>query len=139
MAVASDEVPVGAVITVAGEVVARACNASVAANDPTAHAEILALREAAGVVGNYRLADAVLYATLEPCAMCFGAIVHARVPRVVFGVADPKSGVLGGAMDLRGAAVFNHRPEVTGGVMEDECAALLQAFFRERRPRQSAG
>ncbi len=139
-AAVAGEVPVGAVVVIAGEIVARAHNAPLASNDPTAHAEILALRRAAAACGNYRLSgrgepgDAVLYVTLEPCAMCFGAMVHARVSRLVFGAADPKSGVLGGAVDLRRTAAFNHHPEVTGGVLADECAALLHAFFEQRRP-----
>ena len=138
LAAAAGEVPVGAVITVDGEVVARTRNASIGDTDPTAHAEIIALSRAAQAISNYRLNDAVLYVTLEPCAMCFGAMVHARVSRLVFGAADPKSGVLGGAIDLRGAAAFNHHPEVAGGVLEDECAAVLQTFFMQRRTQQRA-
>lgn len=133
---AAGEVPVGAVVVAAGEVVARAHNASVSSNDPTAHAEILVLRRVAALHGNYRLNGldgAVLYVTLEPCAMCYGAMVHARVPRLVFGATDPKSGVLGGVVDLRDAAVFNHYPEVTGGMLADECAALLRTFFEQKR------
>ena len=132
-AAAANEVPVGAVVAVGGEVIARAANAAISTNDPTAHAEILALRDAARALGNYRLAGATLCVTLEPCAMCFGAMVHARVSRVVFGAADPKSGVLGGATDLHGIAAFNHRFEVGNGVLEDECAALLRDFFVHRR------
>lgn len=133
LAADSGEAPVGAVVAVGEEIVARARNAPVAASDPTAHAEILALREAGRALGNYRLTDAVLYVTLEPCAMCFGAAIHARVRRLVFGAGDPKSGVLGGAGDLRAAVAFNHRPEISAGVLADECAALLRAFFEERR------
>ncbi len=139
LADAAGEVPVGAVVAAGGEVVARAYNMSVAANDPTAHAEILALRAAGAAVGNYRLTGAAVYVTLEPCAMCFGALVHARVARLVFGAADPKSGVLGGAMELRGGAAFNHRLEVTGGVLAGECAALLQGFFADRRRQPRGG
>ena len=141
-AAAIDEVPVGAIVAVAGEVVALAHNESRSLNDPTAHAEILALRRAAVVCGNYRLSgfgDAVLYVTLEPCAMCFGAAIHARVSRLVFGAADPKSGVLGGTVDLRGIKAFNHRPEVTEGVLAGECASVLHAFFEQRRLRQAGG
>jgi len=127
------EVPVGAVLVLSGDMIARAGNAAIGANDPTAHAELTVLREAAAAVGNYRLTDAVLYVTLEPCAMCFGAMVHARVARVVFGAADPKSGVLGGAIDLRDAVSFNHHPEVVGGVLAAECAALLKMFFADKR------
>ncbi len=133
LAADSGEAPVGAVVAVGKEIVARAGNAPIAASDPTAHAEVLALREAGRVLGNYRLTGAVLYVTLEPCAMCFGAAVHARVRRLVFGAGDPKSGVLGGAGDLRDAVAFNHRPEVSGGVLAGECAALLQAFFEDKR------
>ena len=127
------EVPVGAVLALSGDVVARAGNAAISTNDPTAHAELMVLREAAAAVGNYRLTDAVLYVTLEPCAMCFGAMVHARVARVVFGATDSKSGVLGGAIDLRDAVSFNHHPEVVGGVLSAECAALLKTFFASKR------
>ena len=138
LAADSGETPVGAVVAAGQEVVARARNAPIGASDPTAHAEVLALREAARVIGNYRLTGAVLYVTLEPCAMCFGAAVHARIRRLVFGARDPKSGVLGGVLDLRAAAVFNHRPEVSGGVLAEDCAALLQAFFEDRRERKQA-
>jgi tRNA(Arg) A34 adenosine deaminase TadA len=129
------ETPVGAVILdpASGEIVARAANAPIAANDPTAHAEILALRAAAARLGNYRLTGLSLFVTLEPCAMCAGAISHARIGRLVFGAQDPK----GGGVD-HGPRVFAHktchwRPEVTGGVLADESAALLRDFFRQRR------
>jgi tRNA(adenine34) deaminase len=129
------EVPVGAVVVVSDEIVARACNQPITATDPTAHAEVLALRAAAASVGNYRLTDAVLYVTIEPCLMCVGALVHARVREVVFGAAEPKTGALVSAVrgvDLPG---LNHRFTVTGGVLEDECRGLMQEFFRERRKR----
>jgi tRNA(adenine34) deaminase len=133
------EVPIGAVVVVGDAIVARGCNQPITAVDPTAHAEVLALRTAAAAVGNYRLTDAVLYVTIEPCLMCVGALVHARVREVVFGAAEPKTGALvstvGGA-DLPG---LNHRFGVTGGVLEDECRDLLQAFFRERRRRMQGG
>ena len=132
-ALAADEVPVGAVVVANGEVISRAHNSSIAMNDPSAHAEMLALRRAARSLGNYRLNDAVVYATLEPCAMCFGAMVHARIGRLVFGAMDPKSGVLGGGVDLRDAAIFNHRPRISPGVLEDECADCLRVFFDEKR------
>ena len=127
------EVPIGAVIVVDDQIVARACNQPIAAVDPTAHAEVLALRAAAASVGNYRLTDAVLYVTIEPCLMCVGALVHARVREVVFGASEPKTGALVSA--VRGAELpgLNHRFVVTGGVLEDECRALMQEFFRERR------
>ena len=128
------EVPVGAVVVGShGEVLGRGCNAPVSLVDPTAHAEILALREASRKMGNYRLVDATLYVTLEPCPMCLGAILHARVRRLVFGAADPKGGAAGGVVDLTRVPAFNHYVEVTGGVREEECAGLLRRFFQERR------
>ena len=129
------ETPVGAVVfdPVAGEIVARACNAPIGRHDPTAHAEVLALREAAGRRGNYRLTGLTLVVTLEPCAMCAGAISHARIGRLVFGAEYPKCGAV-----VNGPRVFDQptchwRPEVAGGVMAEESAAMLRAFFRERR------
>jgi tRNA(adenine34) deaminase len=130
---ASGEVPVGAVLVVDGIVVARAFNQPIGRTDPTAHAEILVLREAAEAVGNYRLVNGTLYVTIEPCLMCVGALVHARVREVVFGAAEPKTGALVSAvagLDLPG---LNHRFVVTPGVCADECRELMQAFFRERR------
>jgi tRNA(adenine34) deaminase len=127
------EVPVGAVLVVAGEVIARAANAPLARNDPTAHAEILVLREAGQRLGNYRLPGSTLYVTLEPCPMCAGAMVHARVERLVFGAADPRTGAAGSVFDLTRDARLNHQLAVTGGVLESEAAALLQDFFRQRR------
>ncbi len=130
---AAGEVPVGAVVAVNGKVVARAHNRPIAMNDPSAHAEILALRQAARSLGNYRLNNAVVYVTLEPCAMCFGAMVHARIARLVFGATDPKSGVLGGGIDLRDAFIFNHRPEIEASVLGNECADCLRMFFENKR------
>lgn len=130
---AAGEVPVGAVVVYDGDLLAAAGNAPVAANDPSGHAEIRALRAAAEAAGNYRLPGTTLYVTLEPCLMCVGALVHARVERVVFGAADPKGGAAGSAVagfDLPG---LNHRPVVTGGVLAEECGELLRAFFRSRR------
>ena len=130
---ASGEVPIGAVLVVDDHIVSRAFNQPIGAVDPTAHAEILVLREAARLVGNYRLTEAVVYVTLEPCLMCVGALVHARVREVVYGAAEPKSGALVSAVrgpDLPG---LNHRLAVTGGVLEEPCRELVQAFFRERR------
>lgn len=129
----SEEVPVGAVVVIGGNVVGRGSNCPIAANDPTAHAEINAIREAAAKVGNYRLAGATLYVTLEPCAMCVAAIAHARIARVVFGAYDDKSGALGGALDLAAEKGLHHRIEVNGGLLADECAELLQQFFADRR------
>jgi tRNA(adenine34) deaminase len=133
-AYASGEVPVGAVVAdSSGAIVARAANAPIATHDPTAHAEILALRAAGRASGNYRLSGSTLYVTLEPCAMCVGAIVHARVARLVFAAADPKSGACGSALDLTGSGAFNHRFEISRGVLQEESAALLRQFFAERR------
>lgn len=127
------EVPVGAVVVANGEVLARAHNQPVALQDPTAHAEILALRQAAHVRGNYRLPDVDLYVTLEPCAMCAGALVQARVRRLVYGVDDPKAGAVRSCARLLEAPYLNHRVEVRAGVLADACAALLEKFFAERR------
>jgi tRNA(adenine34) deaminase len=133
-AYARGEVPVGAVIADSnGAIVARAANAPIATHDPTAHAEILALRAAGHALGNYRLSGSTLYVTLEPCAMCVGAIVHARIARLVYAAADPKSGACGSALDLTASAAFNHRFEVSRGVLQEESAALLKRFFAERR------
>ncbi len=127
------EIPVGAVVTVAGELIAGGQNRSIRDFDPSAHAEIVALRAACHAQANHRLSGATLYVTLEPCAMCLGAIVHARVSRVVFGAYDPKAGATGSAIDLTDSPGFNHRFEVQGGVLEDECGGVLQDFFRSRR------
>ena len=128
-----DDVPIGAVIVREGEVVAAAHNERELRQDPTAHAEIIALREAARAVGSWRVLDAVVYVTLEPCAMCAGAIVLARVPRVVYGASDPKAGACGSVLDVLGEARLNHRPEVAGGLLAQECAELLSGFFASRR------
>ncbi len=130
---AEGEVPVGAVVVREGEVIARAHNQSVAASDPTAHAEVLALRAAAEQLGNYRLTDCDLYVTLEPCAMCAGALVHARIRRLVYAAADPKAGAIASHLRLLEAPHLNHRVEVTGGVLAEEAAAHLQRFFVLRR------
>jgi tRNA(adenine34) deaminase len=130
----ANEVPVGAVVVdPAGIEIAGGANAPIATNDPTAHAEIVALRAAAAARANYRLPDCTLYVTLEPCAMCVGALIHARIARLVFGAADPKSGACGSVFDLAASGRFNHRLEVTGGVLEAESSALLRRFFAERR------
>jgi tRNA(adenine34) deaminase len=128
-----DDVPIGAVVVRAGEVLAAAHNERELRQDPVAHAEILALREAARVTGTWRVLDAVLYVTLEPCAMCAGAVVLARVPRVVYGASDPKAGACGSVLDVLGEPRLNHRPEVAGGLLAEECAELLSAFFSSRR------
>jgi tRNA(adenine34) deaminase len=130
---AGGEVPVGAVLVVDGAVVARAFNQPIGRTDPTAHAEILVLREAAHAVANYRLVDATLYVTIEPCLMCVGALVHARVREVVFGAPEPKAGALVSAVRALEIPSLNHRFAVTAGVLADECRDLMQTFFRERR------
>jgi tRNA(adenine34) deaminase len=130
---AAGEVPVGAVVVMDGAIVARAHNAPIALTDPTAHAEVLALRAAGEKCGNYRLAGATLYATVEPCAMCCGATLHARVARVVYGARDPKAGAVDSLYRLLDDARLNHRAAATGGVLADEAARLLSAFFETRR------
>jgi tRNA(adenine34) deaminase len=135
-AAASGEVPVGAVVVQRGEVIATGRNAPVDGHDPTAHAEIVALRAAAQALGNYRLDDCELFVTLEPCAMCSGAMLHARLKRVVFGAADPKTGAAGSVIDLFAEPRLNHQTGLQGGVLAVECSALLQAFFRRRRDEQ---
>jgi tRNA(adenine34) deaminase len=131
---ARDEVPVGAVLVDAqGVVIARSANAPIASHDPTAHAEMSALRVGGRALGNYRLPGCTLYVTLEPCAMCVGALVHARITRLVYGAADPKTGACGSALDLAAHASMNHRLVVTGGVLAEECGALLRQFFAVRR------
>ena len=132
-ALAHDDVPVGAVVVVAGEVVGRGHNERELRQDPTAHAEVIALREAAARLGTWRILDSVLYVTLEPCAMCAGAIVLGRVPRVVYGTPDPKAGAAGSVLDVLAEPRFNHRPRVEGGVLRDACTALLVDFFAARR------
>ena len=127
------EVPVGAVIVQGGEVVGRGFNAPIGNHDPSLHAEIAALRDAAGRLGNYRLAGCSLYVTLEPCVMCAGAIQHARIARVVYGAADPKTGACGSVVDLFAEPRLNHHASVTGGVLAEQSAALLQGFFACRR------
>jgi tRNA(adenine34) deaminase len=128
-----DDVPVGAVVVREGEVIGTGHNERELRQDPTAHAETLALREAARALGTWRVLDSVLYVTLEPCAMCAGAIVLARVPRVVYGTTDPKAGAAGSVVDLLAEPRFNHRPEVAGGLLAAESAALLVDFFSPRR------
>ena len=130
---ASGEVPVGAVLVRDGTLLAEARNEPIARNDPTAHAEILVLRTAGLALGNYRLPGTTLYVTLEPCPMCAGALVHARVERVVYGAADPRTGAAGSIMDLLRCEALNHRCIVEGGVLGDESGELLRGFFRRRR------
>jgi tRNA(adenine34) deaminase len=130
---AAGEVPVGAVIVLDGDVIGRGFNQPISGNDPTAHAEIIALREAAVHQRNYRLTNAVLYCTVEPCIMCTGAIMHARIARLVFGTPDPKAGAAGSIYNVLTDPRLNHRIDVASGIREDACAALLRAFFAERR------
>ena len=133
LARAADEVPVGAVLVMDGEIVGRGYNQPVSSHDPTAHAEVMALRDAGLHLANYRLPGSTLYVTLEPCAMCSGAIMHARVERVVFGARDPKTGVAGSVIDLFAESRLNHHATTQGGVLAEECGALLSGFFAERR------
>jgi tRNA(adenine34) deaminase len=130
---AAGEVPIGAVLVVDARIVARAFNQPISTSDPTAHAEMLVLREAGKAAGNYRLNGATLYVTVEPCLMCVGALVHARVREVVYGSAEPKTGALVSAVRGLELPGLNHRFDVAGGVCEEECRALIQAFFKERR------
>ena len=132
-AAAHDDVPIGAVVVRDGTVIARRHNERECTGDPTAHAEVLVLRDAAGVVGHWRLLDCTLYVTLEPCVMCAGALVNARIGRLVYGATDPKAGAVASLYQVCADERLNHRPPVTVGVMADECGELLRAFFAERR------
>jgi tRNA(adenine34) deaminase len=132
-AAANQEVPVGAVLVLENNIVGSGWNHPIQACDPTAHAEIIALREGATTIGNYRLLNTTLYVTLEPCIMCVGAIVHARVKRVVFGAFDPKAGAVQSVFPMSGATKLNHRVEYMGGLLAEECGKFLTDFFRERR------
>lgn len=127
------EVPVGAVVVRDNEIIGTGWNRPINENDPTSHAEIMAIRAAAARTGNYRLPGAELYVTLEPCVMCAGAIIHARITRVIFGAVDPKAGAAGSVFDILGTDRLNHKTNVTGGVMEAECAAMLRLFFSQKR------
>ena len=132
-AAAAGEVPVGAVVVRDGEIVGRGYNHPISAHDPTSHAEIVALRNAAERLGNYRLGGCELYVTLEPCVMCAGAILHARIARVIYGAADPKTGACGSVLNLFAERRLNHHTAVSGGMLQDDAAALLQQFFAARR------
>jgi tRNA(adenine34) deaminase len=127
------EVPVGAIVVVDGDVIAEGFNQPIATSDPTAHAEIVAIRRAAALLGNYRLTEASLYVTIEPCQMCVGAMIHARIARLVYGAQEPKAGAVESAMRAHEHSSLNHRIEVTGGVLAEESRRLMQAFFQERR------
>ncbi len=131
------EVPVGAIVVCDGRVVGRGCNRPLSDNDPTAHAEILALREAGQAIGNYRLLDCDLYVTVEPCAMCAGAITHARIRRLIYGAEDPKAGAVHSMLQVLNHPRLNHKVEVTSGVLAARCMDLVQMFFRERRSAQT--
>ena len=133
LAAINGEVPVGAIIVKDGEVIGRGSNAPIGLHDPTAHAEIIAMREAAKHLGNYRLVDCTLYVTLEPCAMCSGAMQHARIAKLVYGASDPKTGACGSVVNLMAEPKLNHHTKVLGGVLADECGAVLSAFFKQRR------
>jgi tRNA(adenine34) deaminase len=132
-AAAQGEVPVGAIVVKDGVVIGRGGNAPISQHDPSAHAEIQAMRAAAKTLGNYRLVDCTLYVTLEPCAMCAGAIQHARIARLVFGASDPKTGACGSVIDLMAEQKLNHHTTVSGGLLADECGAMLSRFFAGRR------
>jgi tRNA(adenine34) deaminase len=133
LAAQAGEVPVGAVVVREGRIVGRGYNRPITSSDPTAHAEVVALREAAAAEGNYRLPGCDLYVTLEPCAMCVGAMVHARIGRVVYGAKDPKTGACGSIVDLPAIAHWNHHGLFQGGLLADECGAVLKRFFADRR------
>jgi tRNA(adenine34) deaminase len=133
LAALAGEVPVGAVLVREGRVISKAFNQPISHHDPSAHAEMLALRQAALAEQNYRLPGTTLYVTLEPCTMCAGAILHARVDRVVFGAPDPKTGAAGSVADVFSSKQINHQTSVEGGIMDEECGQLLRSFFKERR------
>jgi len=132
-AAASGEVPVGALIVLDGDIVGRGFNRPVSTSDPTAHAEIVALRDAGRTLGNYRLAGAEMYVTVEPCAMCAGALVHARIATLIYGAPEPRAGAIESGLRVQEHPAFNHRFTVVSGILAAECRAKLQAFFRERR------
>jgi tRNA(adenine34) deaminase len=132
------EVPVGAVVVKDGEIIGRGCNAPISRHDPSAHAEMTALREAALHLGNYRLVGCELFVTLEPCVMCVGAMFHARIARVVYGARDPKTGAAGSVLNLFDAGQLNHHARIEGGVLAEECGRVLSAFFAKRRREQKA-
>jgi len=133
LAAAAGEVPVGAIVVKDGAIIGRGSNAPITTHDPTAHAEIRAMRDAAQHLGNYRLVDCTLYVTLEPCAMCSGAIQHARIAKLIYGASDPKTGACGSVVNLMAEPKLNHHTEITGGVMAEQCGALLSSFFSARR------
>ena len=133
---AHDEVPVGAVIVLDDQIIGEGWNQPISSDDPTAHAEIMALRDAGKNIGNYRLPNATIYVTLEPCIMCAGAIIHARLAKLVYAVDDPKTGACGSVFNLLQTEELNHKVEIDNGVMEEECRSLIQSFFKEKRAKQ---
>ena len=136
LAMNENEIPVGSILVQNDQIIAQAHNQPILKNDPTAHAEILLLRKAGKLQRNYRLVGSTLYVTLEPCAMCFGAMIHARINRVVFGAPDPKTGVCGSCMDFSKVDFFNHKISITGGILENESSELLRMFFKSKRDKQ---
>lgn len=137
-AAAAGEVPVGAIVVKNGEIIGRGSNAPITTHDPTAHAEVRAMREAAQHLGNYRLVNCTLYVTLEPCAMCSGAIQHARIARVIYGASDPKTGACGSVVNLMAEPKLNHHTDISGGVLAKECGMILSNFFSARRKKHQA-
>ena len=136
LAMRENEIPVGSILVKNEKIIAQAHNQSILNNDPTAHAEIQVLRKAGKQQENYRLVGSTLYVTLEPCAMCFGAMIHARIERIVFGASDPKTGVCGSCIDLNNESFFNHKISITGGILDKECSELLRLFFKSKRSKQ---
>lgn len=136
-AAAEDEVPVGAILVKDNQLIAEGWNQPIQSHDPSAHAEMMAIRNAGQVLNNYRLIDTTMYVTLEPCSMCVGAMIHARVKHLVFGASDLKTGATGSAINLIHDPIHNHKIEVTGGVMEEECREVLQAFFKHKRQKNN--
>lgn len=132
-ALGEDEVPVGAIVVRDGQIIGRGWNRNIGLHDPSAHAEIMAMRDAGSTIGNHRLKDCTLYVTLEPCAMCAGAMIHARLARVVYAASDPKTGAAGGRFDLLGDPAHNHSVQVDGGCCADQSSSMLKTFFRQRR------
>jgi tRNA(adenine34) deaminase len=131
-----DEVPVGAVIVLEDQIIGEGWNQPISSNDPSAHAEIMALRDAGNNIGNYRLPEATMYVTLEPCAMCAGALVHARLAKLVYAADDPKTGACGSVFNLLQSEELNHKVEIEKGIMEEECRNLIQTFFKQKRAKQ---
>ena len=136
LAMKENEIPVGSVLVLNEKIIAKAHNQPIGNNDPTAHSEIQLLRKAGKQKENYRLVGSTLYVTLEPCAMCFGAMIHARIERIVFGASDPKTGVCGSCIDLNNEYFFNHKISITGGILDKECSELLRLFFKSKRSKQ---